>query len=168
MKTTLYTNDIKRYLRCDEIINFDNASVALLPEPFVTTACAKDESLKVCLDLTKLWDDLNTGSTLVTGVTIDRKEFADEYPNAVKSFISAHEKSVELGKSDLDKTAGRIEEKDIVKAAIAKKAYGNCHITCIKGEEMKKTLSGYLKAVADLDSSFIGGQLPGDDFYYTK
>ena len=31
---------------------------------------------------------------------------------------------------------------------------------------MKSALSGYLKVLADQDASFVGGSLPGDDFYY--
>ena len=31
---------------------------------------------------------------------------------------------------------------------------------------MKDALSGYLKVLADADASSVGGQLPGDDFYF--
>ena len=47
-----------------------------MPEPFVTTAQAQSENLRVALDLTEEWDalqaDSETPSTLVTGVVVAR------------------------------------------------------------------------------------------------
>ena len=41
-----------------------------------------------------------------------------------------------------------------------------CNITFIKGEEMQAKLSAYLQTLLDQNPKSIGGQLPGDDFYY--
>jgi hypothetical protein len=54
------------------------------------------------------------------------------------------------------------------KAAIAKAAIPYCNITCITQEEMASALSGYLKVLHDKKAEFVGGKLPGDDFYYCK
>lgn len=52
-------------------------SIGLLPQPFVTVACAQNETLKIVLDLTAEWDKVQgaEGSRLVTGVTIVTNEF---------------------------------------------------------------------------------------------
>ena len=50
--------------------------IAMLPQPFVTVAQTSIEGLRIALDLTKEWDALDNGSTLITGVLVVRTEFA--------------------------------------------------------------------------------------------
>lgn len=144
-------------------------AVGLLPQPFVTAACAQNEDLQIVLDCTAEWEKLQGagGSRLVTGVTIVRKDFQDEYPNAVALFLREHAASTDFANTNLDETAELVAARGIIeKAAIAKKAIPYCNITCITGNEMKTALSGYLQVLADQDPASVGGQLPGDDFYF--
>ncbi len=76
----------------------DPSAVGVLPEPFKTAAIAKSEgSLSVPVSLTDAWDELagDTGSRLLTGVTVVRRAFAEEHPEAVAEFLSCHAASVE-------------------------------------------------------------------------
>ena len=71
----------------------------MLPQPFVTTAQAQNESLRVALDLTEEWekvqgDDAGAG-TMITGATIARTEFVQEHPEAVENFLKHYQESVE-------------------------------------------------------------------------
>ena len=43
------------------------ATIAMLPQPFVTVAQSKLQDLRVALDLTQEWDALDNGSALLTG-----------------------------------------------------------------------------------------------------
>ncbi|MCH5205740.1 MAG: ABC transporter substrate-binding protein [Oscillospiraceae bacterium] len=141
-------------------------SVALLPQPFVTTAQAKNESVRVALDLNDEWDKLGVSSSLITGIVIVRKEFAEQYPNAVKKFLERYEASVNYVNGNTDAAAELIEKYDIVPAAVAKKALPECHIVCISGKEMKEKLSGYLGVLYEGDAKSVGGKLPDDGFYF--
>ena len=68
---------------------------------------------------------------------------------------------------NLDDAAQKVADLGIIpKAEVAKKAIPYCNITCIRGEEMKTALSGYLQVLYDQDPTSVGGALPGDDFYY--
>lgn len=53
-------------------------AVAMLPQPFVTTAQTKNPEIRTALDLTKEWDALQEGeekkSSMITGVVVVRKE----------------------------------------------------------------------------------------------
>ncbi|MFR4805180.1 MAG: ABC transporter substrate-binding protein, partial [Eggerthellaceae bacterium] len=74
-------------------------AIALLPQPFVTTAQMKNESIRPALDLTEEWDAVQTGdekSSLITGVAIARADFV-EHPEAVKDFLQRYEASVDFG-----------------------------------------------------------------------
>lgn len=141
-------------------------SVAMLPQPFVTTAQTKNEGVRVAIDLNDAWDDLNVDSSLLTGIVIARKEFADSNPDAVNEFLSLYHGSVDFVNNNIDEAAELVGKYDIVPAAVAKKAIPECHIVCVTGAEMKSMLGGYLGVLAENDPKAVGGKLPGDDFYY--
>lgn len=151
------------------ILKEDPAAIGVLPQPFATAACIQNPDLKQVIDLTAEWDKLNqsTGSMLVTGVTLVRREFLQEHENAVKLFLEDHQESTAYTSSNADEAANLIAGAGIVeKAPIAKQALPYCNIVCITGQEMKDALSGYLQVLFDQDAASVGGQLPGEDFYY--
>lgn len=144
-------------------------AIGLLPQPFVTAACAQNENLKIVLDLTAEWQKVqgDGGSQLVTGVTIVRNAFLEEHPEAVTLFLGEHGESAAFANEDPDAAAELIAAAGIIeKAPIAKKALPYCNITCLTGQEMKAALSGYLQVLFDQDPKSVGGKLPEDGFYY--
>ena len=142
------------------------ATIAMLPQPFVTVAQGKIEGLRVALDLTEQWDALDNGSALLTGVIVARREVVEANPAAVDAFLADYAESVEWVNANTADAAALIGEYGIVEAAVAEKALPYCNIVCITGGEMKDKLSGYLQVLSDADASSVGGALPEDDFYY--
>ena len=142
-------------------------AIAVLPQPYVTAAGLQDETLRVALNLTEEWNKV-ADTQLITGVTVVRKEYAEEHPDVVAAFLTDYAKSVEAANTDLDGTAALCEEQGVVaKTAIAKKALPNCNIVCLTGDELKADASAYLQVLFDADPAAVGGALPGDDFYWT-
>ena len=152
---------------CVAALASGQASIALLPQPFVTVAQAKIEGLRMALDLTAEWDALDNGSGLITGVIVARRDVVETNPGAVDAFLAEYEASVEWVNANNADAAQLISEYGIVEAApVAEKALPYCNIVCITGSEMKEKLSGYLQVLADAEPSSVGGTLPADDFYY--
>ena len=145
-------------------------AAALLPQPFVTTAQSKNDSLRVALDLTEEWDkiqkDNGGNSSLVTGVTVVRTEFAQEHPEIVEDFMERYQESVSYVNEYTEEAAKLIGDYDIVPEEIAKKALPECNIVYIDGAEMKEKLSGYLEVLEQENPQAVGGALPADEFYY--
>jgi len=144
-------------------------AVGLLPQPFVTVACAQNENLQVVMDMNEQWSLLQGegGSRMVTGVTVVRREILDAYLEAVETFLQNHKDSTKAINEDAEKGAELVVAAGIIgKAPIAQKAIPNCNITYIDGEEMRQALSGYLEVLFEQDASSVGGKLPGEDFYY--
>ena len=142
-------------------------AIAVLPQPYVTAAGLQDDTLRVALDLTEEWNKV-ADTQLITGVTVVRKEYAEEHPDVVAAFLTDYAKSVEAANTDLDGTAALCEEQGVVaKAAIAKKALPECNIVCLTGDELKTNASAYLQVLFDADPKAVGGAMPGDDFYWT-
>lgn len=146
----------------------DASAVGILPQPFATAACKQNESLKEVCDLTQEWDKTGKG-TLVTGVTIAKKDFIEANPEAIGDFLDEHEASIEFAAENTAETAELVAAAGIVeKAPIAEAAIPKCNLKFLDGEEMKTALSGYLEVLLEQNPESVGGSLPEDDFYYIE
>lgn len=144
-------------------------AIGLLPQPFVTAACMQNDALKVIFDLNEEWNKVQgeNNSSMVTGVTVVRREFLEKNETAVKSFLEDHKASTEnINEDPATGAALAVEAQIVAKEPIARKAIPDCNITYIDGADMKQALSGYLKVLFAQDSQSIGGGLPETDFYY--
>lgn len=142
------------------------STIAMLPQPFVTSALAQTEGLRVALDMNTEWEAV-AGSKLVTGVLVARKDAVEADPDTFNQFLNDYAASVEAANSDLEGTAALCEQYGIVaKAALAQKALPECNIVFETGDEMKTDLTNYLQVLYDADPSSVGGAMPADDFYY--
>lgn len=151
-------------------------TIGVLPQPFVTAACAQNEELSVVMDLTEQWDAVQdkNGSTqdgmksqLVTGVTVVRGSFLEEHKEAVDRFLEEHAASAAYANEHVEETAELVAAAGIIeKAPVAVKAIPACNITYIDGNDMKTALEGYLTVLYEQDAASVGGGLPGEEFYY--
>lgn len=144
------------------------AEIALLPEPNATTTLISNKSAKRALNMTEEWDKIATdGSKVVQGCIIAKKEFIDNNKEAYDNFIAEYEKSVKYVNEETETASLDVEKFGIVpKAAVAQKAIPNCNITLITDEDMKNTLSPFLKVLSEYNIKSVGGKLPDDAFYY--
>ncbi len=142
-------------------------ALGLLPQPAVTTACMQNEGLRIALDLTEEWDRVSTEGSLVTGVTLVRREFLEQHEALVQEFLSAHEESAKFTNENIEEAAEMVAALEIVpRASIAAQAIPYCNITCMTGTDMQAALSGYLTVLAEQNPEAVGGVLPAEDFYY--
>lgn len=157
---------------CLSALMAEENAIAMLPQPFVTTAQAKSESLRVALDLTEEWDalqaDSDTPSTLVTGVVVARTEFAEDHPEVISNFLDYYQQSVEYVNANVEEAAQLVGQYEIVTAEVAQKALPECNIVFIEGAEMKEKLSGYLSVLFEQNPQSVGGALPNDAFYFGR
>jgi NitT/TauT family transport system substrate-binding protein len=156
---------------CVAVLASQENAIAMLPQPFVATAQAKNDKIRIALDMTKEWENLQkngNSSTLLTGVVAVRNEFLKEHPEAVKQFMDEYKASVDYVNGNTDDAAKLIEKYDIVPAAVAKKALPFCNIVFIEGDEMKEKLGGYLSVLMEQNPESVGGALPDDAFYYKR
>ena len=160
---------------CLSALMAEENAIAMLPQPFVTTAQAQSESLRVALDLTEEWDALqadsetpSTPSTLVTGVVVARTTFVEEHPEVVSAFLDHYQESVDYVNSNVEEAAQLVGQYEIVTAEVAQKALPECNIVFIEGAEMKEKLSGYLSVLFEQNPQSVGGALPDDAFYFSR
>jgi NitT/TauT family transport system substrate-binding protein len=116
-------------------------SLALLPEPFVSTVLAKNPDVQVKIDINEEWKKIfGEDAGMPMGVTVVSNRFAENKADMDK-LIADYSKSVEFVTTDVDAAAEAIVEKGIVGAAlVAKAAIPRCGISFITGEACKAIL----------------------------
>ena len=160
------------HAECLQTLIAGGEGIAMLPQPFVTTAQTKLESLRVALDLTEEWEKLQAGaenpSAMITGVVVVQKAYAEAHPEQIAAFLEAYHASVDFVNSDVEGGAKLVGAYEIVPEAVALKALPACNIVCIDGAEMQEKLSGYLGELFAQNPASVGGKLPDEAFYYVK
>ncbi len=143
-------------------------AVAMLPQPYVTTVLSNNEHARIALDVTKEWETLNEGSTVVTGVVIANTKFLNENPDVVNAFMEEYVASAAYTTENVEEAAALSEKFDIFKIPVARKAIPYCNIVLIEGEEMKAKAKAYLQVLFDQNPASVGGAMPKDDFFYER
>lgn len=146
----------------------DTTAVAMLPQPYVTVATNSNKNLRIALDVTAEWEKSSKDSTVVTGVLVARKSFIEDNIDAFRLFLSEYQSSTQYANEHVEDTAILLEEFDIFKAAIAKKAIPYCNVTFISGTEMKTKALAYLQVLYDQNPKAVGGKLQEGMFYIEK
>ena len=153
------------HAECVAALLSDTESIAMLPQPFATSALMQNKNLSIVLDLNDLWEGIN-GSPLITGCLIARSEVVEKYPSSVEAFRSLYASSVDWVNSNNKEAAVLIEKYGIIKAAVAEKALPYCNIVSLRGDEMKKALDIYYNSLYSLNPKSVGGSIPSEEIYY--
>ncbi len=145
-------------------------AVAMVPEPFASTALAKDsENVEIIFDLNQLWQDI-TGQKLPMGVLVARRSFVEEKGEDLEVLLSDLKDSVDFVNDSSDEAAQLIVEKGFIgDADIARQAIPGCHITLFTGddaEEGTKMLQTFNHILFEMEPSSIGGKIPDEEMYY--
>ncbi len=153
------------HAECVAALLADSSALAVLPQPFATSAMMQNSSLTLLADLNDLWKEI-AGTSLITGVTVVNKDFAENNPEAVDAFLEEYAASAEWVNSNIEEAAELIENAGIIKAAVARKALDKCNIVVWTGDKLKANLSVYLEALYNQNPKSVGGSVPGEEFYY--
>ncbi|WP_457945264.1 ABC transporter substrate-binding protein [Caproiciproducens sp. LBM24188] len=145
------------------------ASLAVLPEPYVTQVMVKNPKIKIALNLTEEWNKVaGEKSVLTMGCLIVQKAFAEKNKDAFNAFLEEYKASASYTNSSAADAAALSEKYGIMPKAIAQKAIPNCNIVYMDGAEMKSKIPDFLNVLFQANPKSVGGKLPGDDFYYEK
>lgn len=150
-----------------------SVTIGMLPVPNSTTVLAKNADVRVALNLTEEWEKAaaknGDDGALFQGCLVIRRDFAEQYPQTVKKFLTDYKESVSFIHEDIDVAAETVAACELIpSAAIAKKAIPDANIVCITGEEMVQGLSGFYKVLHGSNPKSVGGKLPDENIYYNE
>ena len=141
-------------------------AVALIPQPFLTSAMIQNPSIQVVLDMNDLWYE-KMGSVLITGVVAARRDFVENNEAAVRQFLEDYEKSIAFTNENVKEASELVAKYGILpKAPIALKAIPHCQITYIDGDEMASALTNYYNVLFGANPKSVGGSLPESSIYF--
>ena len=161
--------EIKYLANHTEVINAllaREGTIALLPEPHVTIAKAKESNLRIALDLNEAWES-QEGTELPMGVIIARKDYVQSHSEEIETFLKDYEASVKFVNDDLEEAAQMMVENGLFeKAELAISAIPNSHIVFKKGKDAQADLEQFYTVLQEVNPKAIGGSLPDEAFYY--
>lgn len=141
-------------------------TIALLPEPFVSTAAAKSKDISVIADLDEAWNEF-AGTDMPMGTLITTKEFAAEKGEDIDILIEKLKASVDkVNSADEEVIAEIVEKGFIADKTIAEKAIPGCMISCTDSETTRNDLDRFYNELFKKNPASVGGEVPGEDFYY--
>ncbi|MCL1863943.1 MAG: ABC transporter substrate-binding protein [Defluviitaleaceae bacterium] len=150
------------------LLESGHAEIALLPEPFVSTVLMRDiDGLRVVLDLTEEWNRVQPHYDLIMSVVIASREFAENHPEAIVSFMEEYAASVAFVNANVAEAAQLAVDFDIIpNTNIAASAIPRTNIVFITGEEMRQNLLGFYQVLYNEEPQSIGGGMPADSFFF--
>lgn len=153
------------------LMSAGQVDIALLPEPHVTSVLMKNPDVHIALDVTEMFDQAAERGAdrgiLSMGCVIARKDFVNEHPELIDSFLKDYALSVEFVNQNPSQASQYVEKYGIMpKAAAAEKAIPNCHIVCITGSEMAEQIGPFFEILYHADPKSVGGEIPDDCLYY--
>ncbi|ALK10721.1 ABC transporter substrate-binding protein [Blastochloris viridis] len=154
-----------------QLVLAGRASTVLLNEPIASAAllAAAKAGLKLrrAFTLQSAWAE-QTGSAAflpMAGLAVTAS-FADQAPDAVRALHRATADAVAWVKAEPAAAAALAEARMGFPAAATKLALAQGDATVIAAREARPAIEAFLSALAELSPALIGGQLPGDGFYF--
>ncbi len=150
------------------IVASQPGTIAVLPEPFVTTTKMKVNNLQIPIDLTKEWEKVSgPDSKLIMGTLVFNKSFIDKRGKDVDEFLTKYKSSVDFVNKNKEEAGKLIEKYAIMpKAKIAEMAIPKCNIVFISAKDGKSALNKFYEVLKESDAKSIGGKVPDENFYY--
>ena len=142
---------------------------ALVPEPQVTVAGTKADTVKVELDINAMWKEA-FGFDLPMGVIACRAQVAEERPGDLVFLLNKYYECLEMFQEDKDFAAMVIAGMNILPSeGVAKAAMPRCNIMLETGfDACKSILTPLYETLSSYNPQAVGGSIPGDDFYFAK
>lgn len=147
------------------------ASIAIVPEPMLSMVLTKKPNAKIFLDVQKEWRDRIGGNESYPQASlIVSTKLMEENPAYVKAFLKEFAQAVEWTNAHPQKTAeyATTLSKGMPPAPIIAKAMPRMNIKWKPAAEARPALEAYYKILEKANPKFIGGALPGDNFYYQE
>ena len=146
-----------------KMIASENADIAILPEPFISSAIIENSNVHIVVEMSKYIEDYPVA------ILIAKDTFINHNKTLLNEVLSEYKKSTEYILNNKNEIENLIKNSTMIinpKAAV----YGlnRMGLTFYDGEQMKFALKSYYNFLYNFDKKLIGGKLPSDNYYYIK
>lgn len=141
--------------------------LALIQEPYLSQA-TNNSNIRSAIDLYDHWNDA-ANTELITSCLVVNKSFVSENPVAFQFFMKDYTASASMAKRNTEETAQSANKFALIDDINASKAaIPGCGLMFKTGEDMKSMLTEFYNIIAQNNADILGGQVPGDDFYFSN
>lgn len=140
-----------------------NADIAILPEPFVSSAMLENKDVHIVVEMSKYIDDYPVA------VLIAKNYFINHNKMLLKEILNEYKKSTDYIINNKEEIRNLIKERNmIINAEAAYYGLNRMGLVFYDGEKMKFALNSYYNFLYNFDKKLIGGKIPNDNFYYIE
>jgi len=143
-------------------------TLALMPEPFVSNIIAKNDAVKVVVDMQQVWADITGGEPYIPmSAIVVKGSFADENPEAMIEFIAAQTASAEYT-ANVNELAELAEKHGVTLPAVAIiNGTPRCNIFFKTTADSRTEIDNYFNIILGFSPDDIGGVMPSEAFFAT-
>lgn len=141
--------------------------LALLPEPFVTSALSKSEDLRILIDLQDQWNQSTpgTGNYPMTGLFV--KDELLQKKGVLEEVLNEVQASIQYALENKTGTASMVENLGLgLSADLASLAIDRLNIHYESARDAKENVLAFFKVLFKLDPASLGGNIPEEEFFY--
>ncbi|PPS20601.1 ABC transporter substrate-binding protein [Brachyspira murdochii] len=140
-----------------------NADIAILPEPFLSSAMLENKDVHIVVEMSKYID------SYPVAVLIAKNYFINHNKMLVKEILDEYKKSTDYIINNKEEIKNLIKERNmIINAEAAYYGLNRMGLVFYDGEKMKFALNSYYNFLYNFDKKSIGGKIPNDNFYYIE
>ena len=145
---------------------------AVVPEPFSTVAATKDAAVRKAIDMQGEYAKLQKAAgrdsvNYPMTVMVVRKELAETSPGIVRALLESYRQAVDWTLANPAEAGELVQEHTLgLQAPVAARVIPNGAYVFIPAAEARGQLEELYSIFLEFAPQSIGGQLPGDSFYF--
>ena len=140
---------------------------AVVPEPFITIAQMKDNSIYSVIDFQKEFSRFNKNEDYPLTVLVVNKKFAEEHNETLHKFLDEYSKAWGLTIALPAQSAQLCEKYDLgLPSAVVSKSIPKTNYVFISAKDGKESIEKILSIFMELNPSSVGAKLPDEEFYF--
>ncbi|TSA38934.1 MAG: ABC transporter substrate-binding protein [Porphyromonadaceae bacterium] len=151
-------------------VSAGQAELAVISEPLVSLARARNPSILQIMDLNAEWAKAFPGNpSMPQTALMGRKDFIRDHPDWIRKICEAWKRSIDRVNLHPEQAAGRIVFHNILPdPAIAVNSIPRCNLKFRYASEIRSEIGQYLQVFFTFNPDAVGGKLPDEQFICQK
>lgn len=140
-----------------------NADIAILPEPFLSSAMLENKDIHIVAEISKYIENYPAA------ILIAKEDFINHNKKLLNEILNEYKKSTEYivnNRNNIDKLLQNTSI--LVNAEVINYGLNRMGLVFYNAEKMKFELKNYYNFIYNFNKNLIGGKIPDDSFYYIE